>query len=459
MESNNILGDSLSRRTRFPFQLGGELMISKFGGKAKLHLRAFISNGLLSLFLLLGLAPLAQSQNSPVNVLFSFFSESTSKQPISMIKARSGHFYGTTIGGELNLGSVFTISGDGAQQTLHFFQGSDGDFPYGRLLQGDDGNFYGTTVYGGATYQRVAFRITPEDVFAILHDFGSDSSDGTHPWGGFVQGRDGNFYGTTFDGGRNGAGTFYRMTPDGSVTILHNFAPTSGYPNGPNLTSGRDGLFYGVTCNFFGANKYGTIFRVSTSGRFKELYRFPAPSSTDSTSGYCPVAPLIQASDGSFFGTTQFGSGVNAAGTVFRMTPSGQVTFLHSFHLPPKGGCQQKVCDDAGNSPTNALVEAPDGFFYSTISGCQNGGDCLYRINRSGEFTSNIYDFTSQEAMSAGNLIPGDGDGLYYSFAQGGGMLEHVSNGDVFSINLELLSKRLGQGWCTTDGGLENCEE
>ena len=86
----------------------------------------------------------------------------------------------------------------------------------------------------------------------------------------------------------------------------------------------------------------------------------------------------------------------------------------------------------------NALVEAPDGFFYSTISGCKQGQDCVYRINRSGEFID-IYDFTSQEAMSAGNLIPGNDGVLYYSFAQGGGAIPHRSDGDVFSINLELL--------------------
>jgi len=123
------------------------------------------------------------------------------------------------------------------------------------------------------------------------------------------------------------------------------------------------------------------------------------------------------------------------------------VTFLHSFRQTPKGGCQQKVCDDGGNFPTNSLVEAPDGFLYSTISGCKDGGDCVYRISLSGEFTTDIYDFTSQEAMSAGRLIPGDGYGLYYSFAQGGGMIQHRSDGDVFSINLRQLSKDLGQGW------------
>jgi uncharacterized repeat protein (TIGR03803 family) len=286
------------------------------------------------------------------------------------------------------------------------------------------------------TYQGVAFRITHDGALTVLHNFGSDSSDGTYPWGGLVQGQDGNFYGTTHDGGANGAGTVFRMTPEGEVTILHNFAlnqtPTGGArPNGQTLTWGRDGLLYGITSyNQDSVGDYGTVFTISTDGVFNVLYRFQP------TSGYGPVAFLIQASDGNFYGTTQLGgTGERPAGTVFQMTPDGTVSFLHEFHQSPResfriswGG------DDPGIFPTNDLVEAEDGVFYSTISGCTDGGDCIYRITRSGEF-SNVYDFTSQEAMSAGRLIVGD-DGLYYSFAQGGGMLKHVSDGDLFRVRL-----------------------
>jgi len=384
------------------------------------------------------------SPNSTVRVLFSFFSEATSKQPISLIKATTGLFYGTTVGGEGDAGSVFSISEDGTFATLHFFRGSDGDLPYGQLFEGDDGSLYGTTIFGGATDQGTVFRITPDALFTILHHFGSDPSDGTHPWGGVVQGTDGNFYGTTFDGGLNAVGTIYRMTPEGEVTILYNFSPSGGYPNGQTLTLGADGFLYGGTIGVLTLHLYGTIFRISIDGEFKLLYSFPAPSPFDTTSGYGPVAPLVQASDGDFYGTTQFGSGPDAAGTVFRMTPNGKVRYLHSFHCPTREGCE-RICEP-GCYPTNALVEAPDGFFYSTISGCKDGQDCVYRINRSGEY-ADLYDFTSQEAMSAGNLIPGDGAVRYYSFAQGGGTIQHRSDGDVFSINLELLSRDHGQGW------------
>jgi len=155
-----------------------------------------------------------------------------------MIKAKNGIFYGTTIGGEIDLGTVFSVSGDGALATLHSFHGADGDYPYGQLVEADDGNLYGTTIYGGPTSNGVAFRLTPQGVFTILHNFGSSPLDGTHPWGGVVQGKDGNFYGTTFDGGSNGVGTVYRMTPEGEVTIVHDFAAARRIPQRSNLDPG-----------------------------------------------------------------------------------------------------------------------------------------------------------------------------------------------------------------------------
>jgi uncharacterized repeat protein (TIGR03803 family) len=407
-------------------------------GEGRVHLNCPFR--LVSLIIFgLAFVQIAQAQTSPVEVLYSFISWVSSKQPINLIKAKDGRFYGTTIGdNKTDLGSIFSLSHDGTFTTLYFFSldGVTGDFPYGQLVEGTDGNIYGTTIYGGVTYQGVAFRITPDGALTVLHNFGSDLSDGTYPWGGLVQGQDGNFYGTTHDGGANGAGTVFRMTPEGGVTILHNFElnqiPTEGArPNGQTLTWGRDGLLYGVTfLNPDSVDDYGTVFRISTDGEFEVLYRFQP------TSGYGPVAYLIQARDSNFYGTTQLGgTGDRPAGTVFQMAPDGTVSFLHEFHLPPRESFRiSPGGDDPGIYPTNALVEAEDGVFYSTISGCTEGQDCIYRITRSGEF-SDVYDFTSQEAMSAGRLILGD-DGLYYSFAQGGGMLQHISDGDLFRVRL-----------------------
>ena len=152
--------DRRTRTNQFPdFKDGGKMpgrsTMEGAGACANVPLM-FVSLVWLTIALVFG--PAAQAQNpapnSPVTVLFSFFAESTSNQPISMIKARSGIFYGTTIGGEGNTGSVFSITEDGSFTTLHFFEGADGDFPYGRLVEGNDSNFYGTTIWTRLAFSR-----------------------------------------------------------------------------------------------------------------------------------------------------------------------------------------------------------------------------------------------------------------------------------------------------------------
>jgi uncharacterized repeat protein (TIGR03803 family) len=392
------------------------------------------------------------AQQSPVTVLHSFFAYTDSKQPINLIKGRDGNFYGETIGPGVphDFGSIFRISPDGSFKTLHFFfDPAFGDAPIGRLVQGSDGNFYGTTVGGGRYYEGTAFRITPDGDFTILHEFGSFAYDGLFPYGGLVEGRDGNFYGGTPAGGRNGAGVLYRMTTTGEVTIVHDFAfnfssqfpvpPAPGARTFTNLVQGRDGMFYGITnansviCfdGICDVGDYGVVFRITENGNYKVLYRFP-PGSFDSTSGYSPNT-LMLAGDGNFYGTTVFGGGgQNPAGTIFQITPTGKITFLHSFHYVPRGGTGPRD----GAFPSEPLLDGKDGYFYSTILECPSN-DCMYRINSSGDFQV-LYHFTQQEAESPNNLVWGD-DGFIYADAQGGGLLQYVSDGDVFSFNLQLL--------------------
>ena len=400
----------------------------------------------------MGVTPIAiaDEPRSPVTVLHTFLHFRDSKQPINLIKGRDGNFYGETIGEpEFDFGSIFRISPAGDFKTLHFFHDPLlGDFPLGPLLEASDGNFYGTTSNGGTFGRGILFRMTPDGQVTVLHDFGSSDRDGASPWAGLVQSRDGKLYGTTMDGGSNGAGIVYRATLAGQITVVHNFAlnlvatgspvpPAPGARSPSNLVEGRDGQFYGVTesmstlctngiCDI---GDYGTVFRLSKNGAYKALYRFPPPSKFDSTSGYGPVAPLMQASDGNFYGTTQYGSGEHSAGTVFRMTPAGKVAFIHDFHQAPKGsGLPQE-----GSNPTNPMVEGPDGLLYSTVAGCLNGVDCLYRMDHDGARFEILHNFANEEAMSPNALIWDDG--RIYASAQGGGLIPGGIRGDgsVFS--------------------------
>jgi len=262
--------------------------------------------------------------------LHSFNGTDGSAAGASLVLGTDGNFYGTTFtGGASNYGTVFKITPSGTLTTLHSFSGADGEGPFGLVL-GTDGNFYGltnnnlvTTGQNGGT----VFQITPSGTFTTLYVF---SSDGLFPSGSLVQGSDGNFYGTTASGvGASTDGTIFKVTPGGTLTTLYSFSGTDGASPDGNLVQGTDGNFHGTTYFGGGSNK-GTVFQITPGGTLTTLHSF---SSTD---GASPLAGLVQASDGNFYGTTWAG-GTDGYGTVFEITPSGTLTTLHSFTNSPDG--------------------------------------------------------------------------------------------------------------------------
>jgi uncharacterized repeat protein (TIGR03803 family) len=160
------------------------------------------------------------------------------------------------------------------------------------------------------------FRISPSGNYTNLYSFNGRPNDGSGPQAGLVQGSDGNFYGTTPDGGTNDEGTVFRISPSGSYTSLHSFVgyPTDGDLPIAGLVQGSDGNFYGTTL-YGGTNNNGAVFRISPSGTETTLYSFVGYP----TDGGSPAAGLVQGSDGYFYGTTENG-GTNGDGTVFKLT-------------------------------------------------------------------------------------------------------------------------------------------
>ena len=235
-----------------------------------------------------------------------------------LIRGSDGKFYGTTFGDGANGdGTVFSITPAGVETLLYSFSGSPDDAnPNAALIQGSDGNFYGTTWDGGANNDGTVFKITPAGVETVLYSFSGAHGDGASPNASLIQGSDGNFYGTTTRGGANGDGTVFRITPAGVETVLFSF---SGSPDDANplaaLVQGSDGNFYGTTWDG-GANSDGMVFRITPAGVETVLYSFGA-SLTD---GMNPQAALIQGSDGNFYGTTWDG-GANNDGVVFEIVP------------------------------------------------------------------------------------------------------------------------------------------
>jgi uncharacterized repeat protein (TIGR03803 family) len=309
-----------------------------------------------------------------VTILYSFGSYRTDGQgPLGgLVQGSDGNFYGTTSGGgtgtncpagSLGCGTVYRISPSGSETVLYSFAGypTDGHGPNG-LVQGSDGNFYGTTLVGGGSDYGTVFRISPSGNETNLYSF--TLALGDYPQVGLVLGSDGNFYGTI-------SGGLFGISPGGSNTSLYSFGGSSAV-----FVLSSDGNFYGTTSGA-GTYGFGTVFRISPSGNYTNLYSFVGRPND----GYQPQGGLVQGSDGNFYGTTvgsttNNGGGMNNGGTVFRISPSGSETVLHFFpSIPNDGGSTQ-----AG------LVQGSDGNFYGTTSGggmtnwCSQGCGTIFKL-------------------------------------------------------------------------------
>jgi uncharacterized repeat protein (TIGR03803 family) len=290
------------------------------------------------------------------------------------------------------------MSPAGAISVLHWFGGTDGAGSAAALVQGSDGNFYGTTAHGGANQQGTIFRITPAGAFTSLYAFGPD--EGYGPSAGLVQAADGNFYGTTVGGGALGYGTIFSVSPSGAFATLSSFTGANGANPLGTLVQGTNGSLFGTTKSG-GLTGAGTLFSVTTSGVVTGLHSF-----SRADGGY-PLAGLVQGADGNFYGTTPGDWSYYVLGTVFRATPAGDVTTLHAF------GTLE------GSDPQASLVAGSDGKFYgAALRGGAFGLGTLFRISPSGVFET-LHTFTGADSALPIGLTPGL-DGNFYGTTQGG---------------------------------------
>lgn len=371
--------------------------------------------------------------------LFSF-DDTDGKNPLgALVQGANGNFYGITTRGGANAGgTVFEITPAGALTSLYDFyfpaNGTDGDSP-NPVIQAPNGNLYGTTFSGGANQYGTVFEITPAGTLTTLYSFCSqaDCSDGEYPVGPLVQATNGNFYGTTESGGANASGTVFEVTPAGKLTTLYSFCSQPDCADGALSTGGlvqaTNGNFYGTTINGGVDNPYGTVFEITPAGKLTTLHEFC--SQTNCADGATPGAGLVQATNGNFYGTTLYGgangscAGGGGCGTVFEITPAGKLTTLYSF-------CSQSNCTD-GEYPGTALVQATDGNFYGTAGGGANNYGTIFEITSTGTLTT-LYSpgYTDRGPQALVQATDGTFYGTTATGGTGGGY------GTVFSLSVGL---------------------
>jgi uncharacterized repeat protein (TIGR03803 family) len=294
---------------------------------------------------------------------------------------------------------------------------------YVTLVQGSSGALYGTTYNGGSKGLGTFFSVTTSGTFTLLHSFAGGASDGANPSGGLTLGTDGNFYGTTQLGGTESEGVVFKMTSAGTVTVLHSFngATDGAFPWSPPI-EGTDGNFYGATAG--GVGNDGIVYKVTTSGTYTTILKLT------STDGSSPVASPVQGLDGYLYIPVSNG-GTDFCGTVLQVTTAGVLN--NSFDFP---------CGAGGAYPIGPLVQNANGDFYSTTQdGGTYGQGTVYQLT-TGLAATVLYSFgansTAGEYPSAGLLLATDNN--YYGATAEGGTYD---DGTLFNISTSGTYKQL----------------
>lgn len=389
----------------------------------------------LTAIFLLGLLAAVAAEAQTFTTLYNF-NGTQGYHPVSLVQGRDGNFYGTTIyGGTSDNGAIFKITPSGEVTDLYSF--SAPSYPNGLILA-SDGNFYGTTYYGGSGGYcsgegcGTVFTISPDGGFGTIYSFCSqpNCADGSLPAAGLIQAPDGQLYGTTSQG--NSPGTVFKITTAGALTTLYTFCsirPSCSDGSVPRaaLIQASDGNFYGTT-NQGGTSscECGTAFRITPGGKLTTLYAFCGQSPC--SDGASPMAPLVQTSQGSLVGTTELGGTVTCnCGTIFEILPSGMEKTIHNFGA------------GTGQLPIAGLIQGTDLNLYGTTSsggaGCV-GHTCagtIYQLTPDKMTTVHAFDYSDGEGP---NWLIQSTNGIFYGTAGNAGEWQ---GGTVFSLDMGLI--------------------
>jgi uncharacterized repeat protein (TIGR03803 family) len=374
----------------------------------------------VALAVLVGIGGLASNTHAQMSYqVVATFHGSGGMWPVAgLVQGNDGNFYGTTVFNFFDVipegsGTIFKMDAAGTLTILHSFSISDGASPsYAGLIQATDGNFYGTTEVGGAAGYGTIFKIDAAGTLTTVHTL--IEGEGKRPVGRLIQATDGNFYGTTLYDTATGSGsTIFKIDAAGTLTTLHTFDYLAGVAT---LIQGNDGNFYGTTpyggpgaCTaFFGPPPgCGTVFKMDAVGTMTTLHSFGVydPENPDSTyyDGTGPSGGLLQGSDGGLYGTTDT--------TVFKIDAAGALTVLHRF-----------IDGDGVFFPSGGLIQGSDGTFYGAAQGGAEGYGAIFKIDAAGALTI-LYSFNSNDGYwlgGQGGLLQASDGSLYGTTLRGG---------------------------------------
>ena len=347
------------------------------------------------------------SKSGTLDVIHTFDGADGSEPFGGVILASDGWYYGTTYGGPGNAGTIYRVSSAGNFETLHVFTQADGSLIQRGLVEAR-GHFYGVAFAGGTFNAGTVFWIDGSGNFTKIHDFGSGGDDGTSPSAALMAASDGNLYGTTLTGGSGGFGTIFRIDEADALTTVHSFTGLDGREPNSQLLEGLDGNLYGPTSySTLGPGiTYGEIFRFHPpAGAVDVLYAFPPPPAAH------PLAGLVQAASGDFFGTASQG-GAASNGSVFRLTgdlADETVSVVHDFQ------------GDDGFTPATPLTRASDGSLYGLTSEATTSGGTVYRVDPPSTFTL-LHSFTPEEGSTPNAPLLEASPGSFYGVTDLGGV-------------------------------------
>ncbi len=354
-------------------------------------------------------------------------------QPHGLVEGKDGDLYGTTeLARSPAKGTVFRATTGGQLVWSRAFDGTDGEAPQAELVQNHDGNFYGTTAYGGVAGLGTAFKLSAKG--ELVWSVAFDGENGAYPTAGLTQGQGENLYGTSSAGGACLAGTiFHIQQAKGRLTTLYTFnGLTDGVQPEAGLLCTRDGDLYGSTA-YTATNSipdfrsgFGTLYKLDRHGAFSTVHVFGTVTSSPghSLDGAHPLAKLIQTADGNIYGTTPRG-GQYDFGTVFRLGTDGSFTTIYSFSGHKDGAW-----------PLAPLLLASDGNLYGTTQlydadSFRYGYGTVFRITPDGAFETLVWFNGPNGAFPEAGLIQAT-DGNLYGTTAGG----FYSPGTIFRLSI-----------------------